>query len=69
MNRPAFYLVLAGLCGLLFFWLSDPTWGVYQPETRVIDTATDARVGTIVGLVGSAVTLLVGLWLVTRKSV
>jgi hypothetical protein len=69
MNRPPLYLVLTGLGGLLFFWLTDPTWGLYQPESRVIDAASDASVGTIVGLVGSGVTLLVGLWLVTRKAV
>lgn len=72
MSRSPKYLVLAGLVGLLFFWLSDPQYGVAASvihDDRLRDAANQGLPGTVVGLVGSAVVLLIGAWLSVRKAV
>ena len=65
-------LVSAGVLGALFFWLSDPRygWGLRSGATEnVIDAANEALVGTFVGIAGSVVVLLIGLWLLSRRAV
>jgi hypothetical protein len=68
--RSGLSLVIAGVIGLLFFWATDPRsllgrWLVGGE----IDAANQAWVGTLVGLTGSAAVLLLGLWLLTRRTV
>ena len=63
-------LVIAGLLGIGFFWVTDPRYGlVGKTDQFVIDAANQARIGTIVGVVGSAVVLVIGLWLLSRRAV
>jgi hypothetical protein len=80
-------LILMGLAGTLFFWITDPRYGPAMhraAEARLdwryglfllrgspdnlIDAANQARLSTIVGVVGSAALLIVGLWLISRKT-
>jgi hypothetical protein len=42
-------------------------WG--GAAENVIDAANEALVGTFVGIAGSLVVLLIGLWLITRRAV
>jgi hypothetical protein len=59
-------LVLAGAAGILFFFATDPAWGLADGG---LDEARQAWTGTLVGLGGSAVALAIGLWLLTRRTV
>ena len=69
-RRSGISLVLAGLVGLLFFWATDPRYGWTHPAgENLIDAANNAQIGTLVGLVGSFTVLLLGLWLMTRRTV
>ena len=66
------YLVLAGALGLAFFYLTDPRWGWlgrHSAGDDAIDAVHRLAPGTIVGLAGSAIVLLIGLWLATRRAV
>jgi hypothetical protein len=71
MKRSGWSLVLAGLLGALFFWATDPRYGwigqLLAPEA-VVDAANQSYVGTLIGLAGSGIVLLIGLWLLTRRS-
>ena len=72
MRRSACLLALAGLAGMMFFWLIDPRWGVARLWGRpdyLIDAAHDAAAGTAVGIIGSAAVLGIGLWLMTRRTI
>jgi hypothetical protein len=72
MSRSPKYLIFAGVIGLLFFWLSDPRYGVAAVaihDDHLRDAANQGLPGTIVGLVGSAVVLLIGAWLSIRRAV
>jgi hypothetical protein len=69
VRRSGLTLALVGLSGGLLFWLTDPRFG----ETRragyeLIDRVNQARIGTVVGIAGSAIVLLIGLWLMTRRT-
>lgn len=65
-------LILLGLLGGCFFWLTDPWigWIRYLMPARVnfLDAAQQAWPGTQVGLFGSGVVILVGFWLLIRRS-
>ncbi|HEY0009335.1 MAG TPA: hypothetical protein VGB55_11470 [Tepidisphaeraceae bacterium] len=69
--RPALLLALFGLIAAGFFWVTDPSLGlaprVMNPSLNPIDAANQAWPGTVVGLVGSAVIVLTGLWLMIRR--
>jgi hypothetical protein len=53
----------------MFFWITDPRSRLGQWLLGGdIDTANQASVGTLVGLFGSAVALLIGLWLLMRRT-
>ena len=63
-------LVLLGAAGIVFFWATDPRSGHARwPAASPIDAASQAWMGTIVGVIGSFVVLGFGLWLLMRKSV
>lgn len=69
-NRTGFSLLLAGMAGVLFFWATDPRSSVGQWLVgREIDTANQAFIGTLVGLIGSAAAMVIGLWLLMRRTV
>jgi uncharacterized membrane protein len=65
-------LVLAGLLGIGFFWLTDPRYGAFsrvaQANVNIIDSMRHTSTGTFVGIAGSALVLLIGLWLMTRRT-
>lgn len=68
VRRSGLTLTLAGLLGALFFWMTDPRFGVQgNASYELIDRVNEARIGTMVGMVGSAIVLLIGLWLMTRR--
>lgn len=70
MRKSAWILVGVGLAGLVFFWITDPTYGLaadWQDQRRLIDIANELRLGTWIGMGGSALVALVGLWLGTRR--
>ncbi len=65
-------LMIVGILGMLFFWTTDPRWGVWRwmnSGDNPIDVAYQARGGTIVGLVGSLFVLAVGVWLRSRPRI
>jgi hypothetical protein len=62
-------LILAGLAGAAFFLLTDPKIGWLKSRTseNVIDSIRLGSIATCVGLAGSAVVVVIGLWLVCRR--
>ncbi len=69
-QRSGWGLALAGLLGLVFFWLTDPQFGPVhglRSAENVIDASRQAILGTLVGMVGSLLVLLMGLWLMVRR--
>jgi hypothetical protein len=71
-RRTGFSLVLVGALGVLFFWLTDPRIGLalrWNHGENPIDLANEDFPGTILGLAGSAVVLLTGLYLLSRRPV
>jgi len=70
MKRSGRSLVLIGVLGLLFFWLTDPRWGIVgRGGANAIDEANNARVSTAVGIVGSGMALAIGLYQIARRPV
>ena len=70
-RRSGISLSAAGAIGVLFFWMTDPRWGPigrWMNADDLIDAINFGRPGTIVGLVGSGIVLLIGLWLMTRRT-
>ena len=68
-RRSGLALSLAGLLGALFFWMTDPRFGPRRNASlELIDRVNEARIGTTVGIVGSVIVLLIGLWLMTRRT-
>jgi hypothetical protein len=70
IRRSGLNLALAGILGVLFFWLTDPVWGIFKPaqaRESPVDAMNEALIGTTAGMVGSAVVLLLGLWIATRR--
>jgi hypothetical protein len=68
VRRSGLTLALAGLCGAAFFLITDPRFGPQRLAYDVIDRVNQAHVGTVVGIVGSLAVLVIGLWLMTRKT-
>jgi uncharacterized membrane protein len=68
IRRPAFWLVCTCGLAIVYFVLTDPRLGIVKyRELNPIDAAAITEAGTVVGLVGSGVLLLIGLFLCTRK--
>ena len=71
-KRSGLRLAAAGAIGLVFFWLTDPRWGFvgrWMHRDDLIDAINFSRPGTIVGLVGCAIVVIIGMWLASRKAV
>ena len=69
VRRSGASLALAGLIGALFFWMTDPRFGSARSVSyELIDRVNEARIGTMVGVVGSAIVVLIGLWLMSRRA-
>ena len=69
VRRSGLTLAFAGLLGALFFWMTDPRFGAARNASyELIDRVNEARIGTTVGIAGSAVVLVIGLWLMTRRT-
>ena len=69
-RRSGISLILAGMLGIAFFWLTDPRWGYFGGDRAApgaIDAIQQASPGTFIGIAGSALVLLIGLWLMTRR--
>jgi hypothetical protein len=68
-RRSGLSLVLAGLLGAGFFWLTDPRWGVTTtPPSQVVDAISRASFGTWIGMAGCGVIALIGIWLSLRRA-
>jgi hypothetical protein len=69
-RRTGMSLVLAGLLAILFFWLSDPRWGIRGKgrSSDFIDAIAQASPGTYVGIIGGIVIAVIGLWLMMRRT-
>ena len=63
-------LIAAGLAGAAFFLLTDPKIGWLKTRTsdNVVDAIRTGTIATYVGVAGSALVVLIGLWLVTRRA-
>ena len=87
-RRSGFTLVVLGLLGAGFFWMTDPRcgWpiglasaGWYEPRHwlallrgssgNMIDAAHESSVTTVIGLGGAALVLMVGVYLMSRRTV
>ena len=70
-RRSGLFLMLAGILGLAFFYLTDPRWGWIGRRVageNAIDAVHQLVPGTLVGLAGSGIVLLIGLFLTTRRA-
>jgi hypothetical protein len=70
-RKSGLRLVLLGLAGVLFFWITDPRYGLalhWSKGQNPIDLANRHLPGTIVGVAGSILVLLVGVYLVARRA-
>ncbi|HEY7089783.1 MAG TPA: hypothetical protein VH518_16925 [Tepidisphaeraceae bacterium] len=69
-RRSGLVLVLVGLLGAGFFWLTDPARGItgqaHSPD--IVDAIRQAGPGTWVGISGAVVVALFGLWLMMRRT-
>ena len=69
IRKSGINLVLAGGLGVLFFWLTDPVHGIGRKNfDNPIDAMNEAWIGTLAGITVSAGILLLGLWIMTRRS-
>lgn len=68
MRSSGWILALMGLLGLLYFWLTDPVYGMgarWVSVDQIIDG--QMRPGTIMGFAGSALIAGIGLWSGVRR--
>ena len=70
-RRSGYSLVVVGVLGVAFFWITDPRYGLALRWSPVgenpVDLANWHLPGTILGLAGSVLVLLIGLYLLSRK--
>lgn len=70
-RRSGASLILTGIVGVTFFWLTDQRYGLasrLSGNPSSIDQANQALAGTVIGITGSAIVFFIGLWLLTRKA-
>ena len=69
IRKSGLNLILAGTLGLLFFWLTDPVHGIgHKNFDNPVDAMNEASLGTFAGIAISLAILLLGLWMMTRRS-
>jgi hypothetical protein len=71
-RRSGFSLVLAGLLGVAFFWITDPRYGLalrWNAGENPVDLANEHFPGTVIGAAGSALIFFIGLYLLSRRAV
>jgi hypothetical protein len=69
IRKSGLNLVVSGGLGILFFWLTDPIHGIGRKNfDNPIDAMNEAWIGTLAGITLSAGILLLGLWIMTRRS-
>jgi len=63
-------LIIAGLAGAAFFLLTDPRVGWLKTRTseNIVDAIRMGSIATYVGVAGSTIVVMIGFWLVTRRS-
>src|SRR5699024_8803450 len=64
-------LIIIGLASGLFFWLTDVRFGLprlWTDSTILVDAVQLTWPGTMFGLIGSVLILLIGLWLMRSKT-
>ena len=69
-RRSGYSLVLVGLLGTAFFWITDPRYGLalhWSHGENPVDLANWHLPGTILGVAGSVLVLLIGLHLLSKK--
>ena len=69
-RRSGYSLVLVGVLGIAFFWITDPRYGLALRWSRgenPVDLANWHLPGTMLGMAGSALVLFIGLYLLSRK--
>jgi hypothetical protein len=70
-HRSGFSLVVAGVFCAIYFWITDPRYGLalhWHAGENAIDLANQNILGTVIGLAGSVLVLFTGVWLLLRKS-
>ena len=70
-QRNGIGMIVSGIAGGAFFWLTDPRWTVVgrrMAGDSSLDAVHELSAGTYVGVAGSAIVLLLGIWLVTRRT-
>lgn len=69
-KRSGLSLLIVGMLGVLFFWATDPRFGMFTVQTTgsPVDAIRDAAWGTYVGLIGSGVVVVIGLWLLAKRT-
>ena len=68
IRKSGIKLAIAGVIGVLFFWLTDPVHGIGRKNfDNIVDAMNEASLGTMAGIAGSIVVLLIGLWIMTRR--
>lgn len=72
MRTGSLSLFALGLLGIAFFVVTDPRFGVGvrldgDRQTNVIDAYHNAGTGTMVGVAGSGLAMLGGVWLAARR--
>jgi hypothetical protein len=66
-RRSGLSLMLAGLATVLYFWLTDPSWGIHgKSSPDIVDAIIQASPGTVIGIVIAATVALIGGWLTLR---
>jgi uncharacterized membrane protein len=68
-RRSGLSLVLVGVLGIAFFWVTDPRYGLALRWSREnpVDLANWHFPGTILGVAGSVLVFLIGVYLLSRK--
>jgi len=68
IRKSGLNLIAAGGLGLLFFWLTDPVYGIgHKNFDNPVDAMNEAWIGTVAGIIVSAGILISGIWIMTRR--